>query len=87
MKIISRSALSLFAFLITAFALNGQTLQKGMAYRYNGKNQRIPLGNVYIKPAASANGVGAMPTVPLPLRSTTLAWGLILAMYVSPNRV
>ena len=57
MKIISRSALSLFAFLITAFALNGQTLQKGMAYRYNGKNQRIPLGNVYIKPAASANGV------------------------------
>ena len=31
--------------------------QKGVAYRYNGKKLRIPLGGVYIKAATSPNGV------------------------------
>lgn len=30
--------------------------QQGVTYRYNGKNQRTPIGGVYIKPAASSNG-------------------------------
>ena len=31
--------------------------QIGIAYRYNGKKQRTPLGGVYIKVATSPNGV------------------------------
>lgn len=42
----------------TLFTLGqGTIMQSGVTYRYNGKNQRTPLGKVYIKVAASANGV------------------------------
>lgn len=30
--------------------------QKGVAYRYNGKKPRTPLGGVYIKPVSASNG-------------------------------
>lgn len=37
---------------------NAQLLeQKGVAYRYNGKNPRIPFGGVYVKTVTSPNGV------------------------------
>lgn len=32
-------------------------VQKGITYRYNGKNPRIPIGGVYVKTATSPNGV------------------------------
>lgn len=32
-------------------------IQKGITYRYNGKNPRIPIGGVYVKTATSPNGV------------------------------
>ena len=34
-----------------------ETEQAGVTYRYNGKNTRTPIGNVYIKSIASPNGV------------------------------
>ena len=32
-------------------------IQRGITYRYNGKNPRIPIGGVYVKTATSPNGV------------------------------
>ena len=32
-------------------------VQRGITYRYNGKNPRIPIGGVYVKTATSPNGV------------------------------
>lgn len=32
-------------------------IQRGITYRYNGKNPRIPMGGVYVKTATSPNGV------------------------------
>lgn len=32
-------------------------VQKGITFRYNGKNPRTPLGGVYVKTATSPNGV------------------------------
>ena len=44
---------SLLTMLLVAFALQGQTItQKGVAYRYNGKKARTPIGGVYIKPVS-----------------------------------
>lgn len=44
--------------LFMALYVCGQTtIQRGVAYRYNGKNPRLPLGGVYLKPASSDNGV------------------------------
>ena len=49
---------SLLTMLLVAFALQGQTItQKGVAYRYNGKKARTPIGGVYIKPVTGINGV------------------------------
>ena len=48
----------LFIFLATLSFGNALAIdQIGIAYRYNGKKQRIPLGGVYIKVATSPNGV------------------------------
>ena len=39
-------------------AIQSQTInQKGVTYRYNGKNKRTPIGGVYIKPVTANNGV------------------------------
>lgn len=44
--------------LFVAVSLCAQiTIQRGVAYRYNGKKPRTPLGGVYLKPANSDNGV------------------------------
>ena len=32
-------------------------IQRGITYRYNGKDPRIPIGGVYVKTATSPNGV------------------------------
>ena len=43
---------------IYAVAMSAQSItQKGVAYKYNGKNPRTPLGGVYIKVGNAANGV------------------------------
>ena len=35
-------------------AIQSQTInQKGVTYRYNGKNKRTPIGGVYIKPVTA----------------------------------
>ena len=48
----------LFIFLATLSFGNALAIdQIGIAYRYNGKKQRTPLGGVYIKVATSPNGV------------------------------
>ena len=49
----------LFILLLPIYAiLSAQPImQKGVAYRYNGKNKRTPIGGVYIKAVTSANGV------------------------------
>ena len=48
----------LFIFLATLSFGNALAIdQIGVAYRYNGKKQRTPLGGVYIKVATSPNGV------------------------------
>ena len=40
------------------FATSAQTInQKGVTYRYNGKNKRTPIGGVYIKTVTANNGV------------------------------
>lgn len=47
-------------FILLAILSIGNALaidQIGVAYRYNGKKQRTPLGGVYIKVATSPNGV------------------------------
>ena len=51
---------SFFLLLLLAILSIGNALaidQIGIAYRYNGKKQRTPLGGVYIKVATSPNGV------------------------------
>ena len=50
----------LFLVILLLIALCGQSQtinQKGVTYRYNGKNKRTPIGGVYIKPITAANGV------------------------------
>ena len=43
---------------LMCFATSAQTInQKGVTYRYNGKNKRTPIGGVYIKPVTANNGV------------------------------
>lgn len=50
--------LNLVIFLLVAICGQSQTVnQKGVTYRYNGKNPRTPIGGVYIKPITAANGV------------------------------
>ncbi len=49
--------LFLFA-MVSICNVSAQTVdQAGVAYRYNGKKQRTPLGGVYIKVATSPNGI------------------------------
>lgn len=43
---------------IYVVAMSAQSItQKGVAYKYNGKNPKTPLGGVYIKVGNAANGV------------------------------
>lgn len=43
---------------IYAVAMSAQSItQKGVAYKYNGKNPKTPLGGVYLKVGNAANGV------------------------------
>ena len=50
--------ISLLLALFMTMPLQAQTIsQKGVTYRYNGKNNRTPIGGVYIKPITAANGV------------------------------
>ena len=43
---------------IYAVAMSAQSVtQKGVTYRYNGKNKRTPVGGVYIKAVTADNGV------------------------------
>ena len=43
---------------LMCFATSAQTInQKGVTYRYNGKNKRTPIGGVYIKAVTANNGV------------------------------
>ena len=56
MKHISIFLLLLMPFLMT-MPLQAQTInQKGVTYRYNGKNKRTPIGGVYIKAITANNG-------------------------------
>ena len=70
-----------------------ETEQAGVTYRYNGKNARTPIGNVYIKSIASPNGVLSNSTdgkftiiLPEPVSKTSslflVATGLTM-LYVS----
>ena len=54
-----RKIILLFVFLLCACNVLAQSVlvQKGITYRYNGKNPRIPIGGVYVKTATSPNGV------------------------------
>ena len=53
-----RITLYIIVMLSTCSALAQSLLeQKGVTYRYNGKNPRTPLGCVYVKTATSPNGV------------------------------
>ena len=53
-----RQALFIIIFaVLTAMFADAQTIQKGVVYRYNGKKPRTPIGQVYLKPNTSANGV------------------------------
>ena len=50
--------LYLVIFLLVALCGQSQTInQKGVTYRYNGKNKRTPVGGVYIKAVTADNGV------------------------------
>ena len=50
--------LYLVVFLLIALCGQSQTInQKGVTYRYNGKNKRTPIGGVYIKAVTANNGV------------------------------
>lgn len=50
--------ISLLLALLMTMPLLAQTInQKGVTYRYNGKNKRTPIGGVYIKPVTANNGV------------------------------
>ena len=45
-------------FMLVALCGQSQTInQKGVTYRYNGKNKRTPIGGVYIKAVTANNGV------------------------------
>ena len=49
--------LYLVVFLLIALCGQSQTInQKGVTYRYNGKNKRTPIGGVYIKAVTANNG-------------------------------
>ena len=49
---------SLWLLIATLCVTNALAIdQLGIAYRYNGKKQRTPIGGVYVKVAASPNGV------------------------------
>ena len=54
-----RKIILLFVFLLCACNVLAQSvlIQRGITYRYNGKNPRIPIGGVYVKTATSPNGV------------------------------
>ena len=44
-------------FMFVALCGQSQTInQKGVTYRYNGKNKRTPIGGVYIKAVTANNG-------------------------------
>ena len=48
----------LWLLVVTLYITNALAIdQLGIAYRYNGKKQRIPIGGVYVKVATSRNGV------------------------------
>ena len=47
----------LVALIIALPVLSQSIIQKGVTYRYNGKNPRTPIGGVYIKPTSADNGV------------------------------
>lgn len=47
----------LVALIIALPVLSQSIIQKGVTYRYNGKNPRTPIGGVYIKPISADNGV------------------------------
>ena len=50
--------LYLVIFLLVVLCGQSQTInQKGVTYRYNGKNKRTPMGGVYIKAVTADNGV------------------------------
>ena len=45
-------------FMLVALCGQSQTInQKGVTFRYNGKNPRTPIGGVYIKAVTANNGV------------------------------
>ena len=49
--------ISLLLALFINMPLQAQTInQKGVTYRYNGKNKRTPIGGVYIKAVTANNG-------------------------------
>ena len=49
--------LYLVVFMLVALCGQSQTInQKGVTYRYNGKNKRTPIGGVYIKAVTANNG-------------------------------
>ena len=49
---------SIILLFLMCLAIPAQTInQKGVTYRYNGKNKRTPIGGVYIKPITAANSV------------------------------
>lgn len=52
------SFVSLLVFLMNTLVIKAQYVeQMGVAYRYNGKNPRTPIGGVYVKTVSSPNGV------------------------------
>ncbi|MDO4171198.1 MAG: hypothetical protein Q4D28_00625, partial [Prevotellaceae bacterium] len=56
MKTLTSFMVLLWAAFMT-MPLKAQTIkQQGVAYRYNGKNKRTPIGGVYIKAITSKNG-------------------------------
>ena len=49
---------SIILLFLMCLATSAQTInQKGVTYRYNGKNKRTPIGGVYIKTVTANNGV------------------------------
>ena len=54
-----RKIVVFFIVLLSSYNVAAQSVlvQKGITYRYNGKNPRIPIGGVYVKTATSPNGV------------------------------
>ena len=54
-----RKIVVFFIVLLGSYNVFAQSVlvQRGITYRYNGKNPRIPIGGVYVKTATSPNGV------------------------------